>query len=129
VYEKRLFGTQAALNAANATGITPNKIIGIKPSVPIVEEESKEYESTAEPVVAIEPVSTEGTGITQSAEIEATIPIAISQPIAVRRPAIDIKPAAAPVIKPATGSFSFASKTPLKTSFTLAKPNIASQPK
>jgi hypothetical protein len=109
IFEKRLFGTQAALNAVAAEGSL------VKSAVPVIAEESKEAIVLEETLA-----STPSAVIAPMAALVVTAP-----PEVVKRPAIEIRPVSNPIAKPVTGSFSFATKTPLKTSFTLAKPIIA----
>ena len=115
VFEKRLFGTQTALNAAIATGGIPNNTPATPPKTEEKDEEPS-LEQVSEQVV-------EETKINEEPVISASsVPATVLQPAIIRRPVVEIKPATAPIVKPAAGSFSFATKAPLKTSFILSKP-------
>ena len=85
IFEKRIFGTQAALDALDAPA-PATQVVGVEEVAPVIGS-----------------------------------PQAVDTPVVVKRPVIEIRPAVAPITKPASG-FSFASKTPIKTAFTLAKP-------
>jgi hypothetical protein len=115
--EKRLFGTPAALNAAAAASAAA-AVVSIPPPVPEGKEEIEEAGGEDAP-------ATEADAPATTPAVAAPVATTITPPLQIRRPVIDIKPAAAPLVRPTVSALPFASKAPLKSSFTLAKPSIA----